>query len=255
LEKKGTEAMNEMLANMRKLLKDEDFTKKQFGEEGSDARGQLQAPEIKLSFQIFYISTNFTRQPIGLMTLNEMALLNLSNFIPDYILNEKMNNTGGVFLEFKLNKNKNLSEIGYLHTPIDKDVTSTVNKEQVCLFNQEYNPIDVIRIGKVHYVRNSSLHAHSYFKWERQIVLHTCSPDDELEIRIIWELPQRDPEAASRGITTKIVVGTANLNLSDVSFFCLDRAPSTHETSIAMLLDFQMSDSLLNTLHIGTNPG
>ena len=39
-----------MLANMRKLLKDEDLAKQQFGEEGSDARGQLQAPELKLSF-------------------------------------------------------------------------------------------------------------------------------------------------------------------------------------------------------------
>lgn len=42
-----------------------------------------QLPEMVLTFQIFYLQTSFTKQPIGLVSISDMCLMNLMNHIPE----------------------------------------------------------------------------------------------------------------------------------------------------------------------------
>ena len=68
------------------------------------------------------------------------------------------------------------------------------------------------------------------------MVLHTCSPDDELEVKLYLEVP-KDPLT---GEVEKFLIGCATLNISDASNF-LPQTPVVSEiapTPIALLLDF-----------------
>ena len=53
----------------------------------------------------------------------------------------------------------------------------------------------------------------SYFKWQKQMVLHTNSAGDDMEITLIWERPGHD------GAKKKIEVGRTEVCLADASYF------------------------------------
>lgn len=70
------------------------------------------------------------------------------------------------------------------------------------------------------------------------MVLHTCSPDDELEVRLYLEIPK--DHKIPTGEVEKFLIGCATLSLSDASNF-LPQIPVVNEispTRIALLLDF-----------------
>ena len=70
------------------------------------------------------------------------------------------------------------------------------------------------------------------------MVLHTCSPDDELEVKLCLDIP-KDPQTPA-GEVEKFVIGCATLSLSDASNF-LPQIPVVSEiapTPIALILDF-----------------
>jgi hypothetical protein len=70
------------------------------------------------------------------------------------------------------------------------------------------------------------------------MVLHTCSPDDELEVKFYLEIP-KDPQIPT-GEVEKFLIGCATLSLSDASNF-LPQIPVVTEIApspIALLLDF-----------------
>ena len=157
------DTMNDYMKRLRNLT----------GEEGTQVNdsGSL-VPELILTFQIFYMTTPFTRQPVGLVTVSDIALLNLTNHIPASTFLHLDNNQTlaankasgpklseqqkqGVYLEFKLNKIKNSTEIGkHVRSSIDQvEDDSYLKREQLCLFSQDYDSIEVMRSGKSYYVR------------------------------------------------------------------------------------------------------
>ena len=78
------------------------------------------------------------------------------------------------------------------------------------------------------------------------MVLHTCQPDDELEVRLYLEVPKdrKQPEGQKK----KFMIGCATLSLSDASNF-LPQVPVKSEiapTPIALLIDFQDSEHLMS---------
>ena len=78
-----------------------------------------------INFHIFYLSSTFTKNPLGLMTVNDLTLLNLNNYISDLSLKSDSN----LYIEFKMNKNKNVTANGKFFK------NSPLEKEQLCLFN------------------------------------------------------------------------------------------------------------------------
>lgn len=81
--------------------------------------------ELIINFEIVYISTNFTKSPFGMITINDISLLNLNNYLADTF----MKDSGSVYVVFKMNGNKNNTRDGKLL----KDVK--VTREKMCLFH------------------------------------------------------------------------------------------------------------------------
>lgn len=116
-----------------------------------------------LTFQIFYSSTPFTRSPLGLISLSDLFLLNLNNFIPDF----KLPLGHKIYLEFELNEIKNQTEefeIVKAGATVNA-ATNLLNKEQIALFDHEKDPQDVIRSGKSFFVKSQSMMTRSYVKF------------------------------------------------------------------------------------------
>ena len=70
------------------------------------------------------------------------------------------------------------------------------------------------------------------------MVLHTCSPDDELEVKLYLEVP-KDTQKPTEEME-KFLIGCSTLSLSDASNF-IPQIPVVSEiapTPIALLLDF-----------------
>jgi hypothetical protein len=87
----------------------------------------------------------------------------------------------------KLNKNKSSSLNGVRVSTTDPS-EEILDLKKHALFNQEMDPIDIMRGGKSYFVKGSNLMRRSFLEFPGQLVLHTCSPGDEIEIRIVWDL-------------------------------------------------------------------
>ena len=99
----------------------------------------IERPQLLLTFQIFYSSTPFTRSPLGLISLSDLYMLNLNNFIPDF----KLPANHKVYLEFQLNEIKNQTEEFEIVKAGGSDIKNTsnlLNKEQIALFDIEQDP-------------------------------------------------------------------------------------------------------------------
>lgn len=70
-------------------------------DDGNEGKARLNKPEFLISFKVFYLSTTFTTHPVGILTINELSLLNLSNFLAELNLKDS-----SLLLKFKLNGNK-----------------------------------------------------------------------------------------------------------------------------------------------------
>lgn len=122
--------MEDILMKVRKLTKQLDIKETQV-KEVSD----LERPQLILTFQIFYSSTPFTRSPLGLISLSDLFLLNLNNFIPD----SKLLKSHKIYLEFQLNEIKNQTEeFEVVKSGASVNAaTNLINKEQIALFDHE----------------------------------------------------------------------------------------------------------------------
>lgn len=58
-----------------------------------------------------FISTNFTKNPFGMITINDIMLMNLNNYLSDIT----MRDTGTIYLVFKMNGNKNNTSDGKIN--------------------------------------------------------------------------------------------------------------------------------------------
>ncbi len=122
--------------------------------------------ELLINFELLYVSTNYTRNPCGIITINDLTLFNLQNYVSDI----SMRDSGNLYLLFKMNGNKS-------NTNNAKQCKNqAIVKEQVCLFNQEYDPVDVMKCGRVFYVNSKQIP--SFYTWQKQIVLFSSSPLD-----------------------------------------------------------------------------
>ena len=83
--------------------------------------------ELVINFSIVYISTNFTKSPFGMITINDISLLNLNNYLADNFTKDSQN--GSIYAVFKMNGNKNNTTDAKLM----KDVK--VTREKMCLFH------------------------------------------------------------------------------------------------------------------------
>jgi len=122
--------MEDILMKVRKLTKQLDIKETQV-KEVSD----FERPQLILTFQIFYSSTPFTRSPLGLISLSDLFLLNLNNFIPD----SKLQKSHKIYLEFQLNEIKNQTEeFEVVKSGASVNAaTNLINKEQIALFDHE----------------------------------------------------------------------------------------------------------------------
>lgn len=76
-DKKEAAQLNEYLRRLKNLVGDID-------EENAGIDPKIvQKPELVLAFQVFFLTTPFTRQPLGLAAIADLHLLNLENFIDD----------------------------------------------------------------------------------------------------------------------------------------------------------------------------
>ena len=93
--------------------------------------------------------------------------MNLSSHLPDMTMKDT---NGSVYLVFKMNGNKNNTTDAKMHKNVK------IMREKMCLFHQEYDPVDVMRGGDDYYVKADSIKSMLY--WDKQIVLFTSSPLD-----------------------------------------------------------------------------
>ncbi|CDW88085.1 c2 domain-containing protein [Stylonychia lemnae] len=180
--------------------------------------------ELILHFQILYISTAFTKNPFGMIAINDLFLLNLTNYLDISTLTS----LGDVFLIFKLNGNKNSTSSA---KNISKDA---LKKEKLCLFHQEYDPIDVMRAGESYCIDTKALD--TYFKWEKQLVLFTSHPLDQIEVEVVY---QRKQTKMIRDANSKIILANILISIADISYF-LERNAGK-DVGVANLMDFQGS--------------
>ena len=150
--------MNEILSKIHKLTKQLDHKEQNIREVSEEER-----PQLLMTFQIFYTSTHFTRSPFGLISISDINLLNLSNYIPDI----KLPTNFKIYLEFELNEIKNQTEeFEVVKTSGEvKNLSNILNKEQIVLFDHEQDPQDVIRQGKSYYVKAASMLTRSYVRF------------------------------------------------------------------------------------------
>lgn len=104
-----------------------------------------------------------------------------------------------------------------------------------------------MRAGRSYYVRGSQLMKRSYLKFPGQLVLHTCSPNDEIEVRIVWDLI---PTTTTNKATVPIreVLATSTISVADLSYFIIDQPQPS--VKMAILMDFHPSESLKRALNI-----
>lgn len=72
-----------------------------------------------------------------------------------------------LYVTMKLNGNKNNSGNAKLIN------NQPFNKENICLFNQEYDPIDAVK-GSKHFYVKSPKESLTQYKWQKQMVLFTA---------------------------------------------------------------------------------
>ena len=68
-----------------------------------------------------------------------------------------MKDIGNLYLAFKMNGNKNMTTNGKLNR------STALVKEHLCLFNQEYNPVEVMKGGRTFYAKASQVS--SFITW------------------------------------------------------------------------------------------
>lgn len=88
----------------------------------------------------------------------------------------------------------------------------------------------------------------SYLEFPGQLVLHTCSPNDEIEIRIVWDLIPAQAGGNAAVVPIREVLATSVISVADLSYFVIDQTPPT--LSFALLMDFHPSESLKHALNI-----
>jgi len=77
-------------------------------------KNNMNKKELIINFSIIYVATNYTRSPFGMITINDLNLLNLNNFFSDI----DMSDSEGLYLVFKMNGNKNKT----LHAKLNKNL-------------------------------------------------------------------------------------------------------------------------------------
>ena len=87
----------------------------------------------------------------------------------------------------------------------------------------------------------------SYLEFPGQLVLHTCSPNDEIEVRIVWDLIPTNTQGKSV-VPIREVLASSTISVADLSYFIID-APSP-VVKMALLMDFHPSENLKRALNI-----
>jgi hypothetical protein len=72
-------------------------------ESNSKSEQVKQTPELILTFNIVFLTTPFTRSPIGILSLNDLTLVNYQHYIGDILLDQDTK----MSVKFNLRGNKN----------------------------------------------------------------------------------------------------------------------------------------------------